>query len=121
MAQERQGFEFWINKDIRRRSFDLTLFHRARDGKESVACPLTMEAYTTDILMHPLLSLSPEEAEALITELWNAGVRPAGVGSSGELAAVKYHLEDMRKLTALALSHAGLNDPAISLTATSTR
>lgn len=38
--------------------------------------------------------------QALVDEAWNAGYRPkehVGVGS--ELAATKYHLEDMRNLT----------------------
>lgn len=44
------------------------------------------------------LQLSIEEATVLMNELWNAGVRPRDVGSPGELSAVKFHLEDMRKL-----------------------
>lgn len=47
----------------------------------------------------PLLSLEREEAQQLMDELWNAGVRPIGAaGSAGQLDAVKYHLEDMRKM-----------------------
>lgn len=48
---------------------------------------------------HPLLRLSREEAQLLMEELWNSGIRPSGAaGSAGQLAAVTYHLEDMRKL-----------------------
>lgn len=47
----------------------------------------------------PFLHLEREEAQQLMDELWNAGMRPVGAaGSAGQLDAVKYHLEDMRKL-----------------------
>jgi hypothetical protein len=35
----------------------------------------------------------------LVDELWICGVRPTeAAGSSGAIGAVKYHLEDMRRL-----------------------
>lgn len=44
-------------------------------------------------------SLSIESAQLLMDDLWQAGIRPAeGHGSAGQLAAMKYHLEDMRRL-----------------------
>ena len=47
----------------------------------------------------PSFSLNPEDAQRLFESLWKAGLRPAKVESAeGELAATKYHLEDMRKL-----------------------
>ena len=47
----------------------------------------------------PLVNLQREEAQQLMDELWNAGIRPIGAaGSAGQLDAVKYHLEDMRKM-----------------------
>ena len=47
----------------------------------------------------PAFRLSCEEAQALMDSLWNCGLRPVGAaGSVGQLEAVKYHLEDMRKM-----------------------
>jgi hypothetical protein len=47
----------------------------------------------------PLLTLRTEEAQQLMDELWNAGLRPSeGSGSAGSLAATQRHLEDMRAL-----------------------
>lgn len=47
----------------------------------------------------PFIRLKRDEAQQLMDELWNAGVRPVGAaGSMGQLEAIKYHLEDMRKL-----------------------
>lgn len=45
-----------------------------------------------------LIQLTKEEATELMDELYRLGVRPTEVGSAGQLAAIKYHLEDMRKL-----------------------
>lgn len=47
----------------------------------------------------PLLGLTGDEAQQLMDELWNCGIRPAaGAGSAGSLAATERHLEDMRAL-----------------------
>lgn len=95
----KNGLEFWVNKDIRRRSFDLTLFSHTPNGVVAVVKRLVAEVIEpNETVTSPTVSLSFEEAEALITELWNSGVRPSGVGGSGELAATKAHLEDMRTL-----------------------
>jgi len=46
-----------------------------------------------------ILKLKQEEVQLLMDDLWRCGVRPSsGIGSVGQLEAVKYHLEDMRKL-----------------------
>jgi len=68
-------------------------------------------AYVTELVMfhpdeknmgeivNPSFSLSPEDAQALMDDLWNCGLRPSeGTGSAGALAATQKHLEDMRKL-----------------------
>lgn len=45
------------------------------------------------------LALNLAQAQELIDSLWQCGIRPSeGTGSAGQLAAVQYHLEDMRKL-----------------------
>lgn len=55
----------------------------------------------------PCMTLSNDSAITLMTELWNAGVRPVGYGEDKstknpldvpELMAVKNHLDDMRKV-----------------------
>jgi hypothetical protein len=50
-------------------------------------------------MTHPLLRLPFDAAQRLMDELWQAGCRPSqSVGSAGQVEAIKYHLEDMRKL-----------------------
>lgn len=47
-----------------------------------------------------VLTISKREAQILIDDLWNAGLRPTeGSGSAGSLAATQRHLEDMRTIT----------------------
>jgi hypothetical protein len=47
----------------------------------------------------PAFYLSPEDAQLLMNSLWDCGLRPLqAAGSTGQLDAVKYHLEDMRRI-----------------------
>jgi hypothetical protein len=47
----------------------------------------------------PTFCLSMDDAQALMDDLWHAGLRPTeGSGSAGALAATQRHLEDMRTL-----------------------
>jgi len=66
--------------------------------------PLTLHSVTPSEMCcetsdNDILSLEPEAAEQLMDELWACGIRPSnGEGSTGQLAAVNRHLEDMKKL-----------------------
>ena len=47
----------------------------------------------------PTLSIPTEDAQTLMDDLWQAGLRPTeGTGSAGSLAATERHLKDMRRL-----------------------
>jgi hypothetical protein len=47
----------------------------------------------------PPISMSRENAQALMDRLWNIGLRPSeGTGSAGALAATQAHLDDMRQI-----------------------
>jgi hypothetical protein len=74
-----------------------------RDGKlYAFATELMMTHYEKEDMgkeIFPTFSLEPEDAQALMDDLWNCGLRPSeGTGSAGALAATQKHLEDMRKL-----------------------
>lgn len=57
------------------------------------------ERPTLAVEVEPTISLEYEEAQKLMDELWNCGLRPSeGSGSAGALAATQKHLEDMRRL-----------------------
>lgn len=47
----------------------------------------------------PSFSLDFRQAQSLMDQLWQCGLRPSeGTGSAGALAATQKHLEDMRTL-----------------------
>ena len=64
-------------------------------------------SYVTDFIVttaengayvDPSFSLSLTDAQQLMDDLWNCGLRPSeGSGSAGALAATQKHLDDMRR------------------------
>ena len=81
-------------------SIQLAVFHLDFDGGQSVAEPLTMrEIKQGETIGDPTLTLSRDEAQALMDELWNCNLRPReGTGSAGMLAATERHLADMKAI-----------------------
>jgi len=70
-------------------------------GYTAVAQPVTLKTeddpYSYQI--SPMFEMTRENAQKLMDDLWECGLRPSsGAGSVGQLAATEYHLEDMRKL-----------------------
>jgi hypothetical protein len=81
----------------------ISFFVRQREGTSIyLAAPLTMnlvEGGDCFVDPEPTFNLRPEEAQALMDSLWDAGLRPSeGSGSAGAMAATQKHLEDMRTL-----------------------
>lgn len=77
-------------------------------GTFAVALPITWQAvpHGEAAPEEPLLRLQRDDAQRLMDELWNVGLRPSeGSGSAGQLAAVQNHLEDMRTI---AMSQLGI-------------
>lgn len=65
----------------------------------AAAMPPKMETIVPGAVIEPMLRLPIHAAQRLMDELWQAGVKPSqSVGSTGQVEAIKYHLEDMRKL-----------------------
>ena len=52
-----------------------------------------------DLCQQPSFSMETDQAQTLMDDLWNAGLRPTeGTGSAGALSATQQHLQDMRKI-----------------------
>jgi hypothetical protein len=91
----------WYQSDIRLWFYQVNV----RDGIEHVfvanapdMTELGKDTYGCEKPGHTM-SLTTEDAQRLMDELYRVGVRPTeGAGSTGQLAAVKEHLADMRKL-----------------------
>ena len=69
------------------------LYGRAKhEGGKSFAKHVTMQTVTPEnefLCEEPFLELREADAQYLLNELWNAGLRPADVGSEGERQALK--------------------------------
>lgn len=72
------------------------------DGRiYAVAKPVEfdLKPYDYRTLTDPTFRFTNDEAQNLMSALWEAGIRPAGVSSpSSEIKRMEAHLEDMRKL-----------------------
>lgn len=65
----------------------------------AIAKPVMFEQVELGAYIDPCLRLPFDAAQKLMDELWHAGVRPAQtIGTVGQTDAIKYHLEDMRRL-----------------------
>ena len=63
----------------------------------SVAQPLELKEHERNMPIDPFLILQIQEAQLLMDELWQCGLRPSeGTGSAGSLRATEKHLSDMR-------------------------
>ena len=70
-------------------------------GKNAVVKPssIKIDKVDEDALIEPTFVLSKEAAQRLFDDLWTSGFRPNnGEGSAGQTAALKSHLNDMRKI-----------------------
>jgi len=60
---------------------------------------VTMETKKQGLIVEPTLRIGMDEAQSLMDDLWNAGLRPTeGAGSAGSLRATEKHLQDMHKI-----------------------
>ncbi len=74
-------------------------FFSKENGKSYVGSPLEMKAIKRGEIVTPTARLGSVAMQGLFNEMWRAGFRPKdGTGNSGHVEALKYHLEDMRKL-----------------------
>ena len=71
----------------------------AYEAQPIIYKPISLSPPFTDA--EPFMQMDAEAARSLMDELWKCGIRPSEVGTGNELAAVKYHLEDMRTLAGL--------------------
>lgn len=83
-----------------RSAIELSVFRRRPDDRIDVAQPLVMRTVEDgEANVEPTMTLSVTEAQLLMDELWNCGLRPSeGTGSAGSLAATERHLKDMQAI-----------------------
>jgi hypothetical protein len=92
-------YKFGVQRELWSDNITIRIGYPSENGVFYCAKPITMEATDIGALIEPCLSLRMEEAQLLMDNMWDAGVRPSqSVGTAGQLDATKYHLEDMRRL-----------------------
>lgn len=79
----------------------VSIFMRQRTaGLRTVfAEPVVMKEREPGTMLEPMLRLGIHQAQQLMDELWQCGLRPTeGTGSAGSLAATERHLRDMQTI-----------------------
>jgi hypothetical protein len=75
------------------------LYIATEDKKTRVKEVILERIEDTGMAYEPSFQMNMDAAQALMDDLWQAGLRPTeGTGSAGALRAVERHLEDMRTL-----------------------
>lgn len=60
---------------------------------------ITLKEIKRGQVIRPTFSMNMNDAQALMDDLWSAGIRPTeGSGSAGSLRATEKHLSDMRMI-----------------------
>lgn len=91
--------EFMARREDFTEGVSLYLRQRTVGQGAAFAQPLTMVKLAPNERAQPFATLQVHEAQQLMDELWQCGLRPSeGTGSAGQLAATQRHLEDMRTL-----------------------
>lgn len=93
-----ETMKFYARKEPWKLSISLYLAQK-RGERIAVAQPVQFVETDPYITGLPMLELDVKEAQRLMDELWDCGLRPSeGSGSAGALAATQRHLDDMRRL-----------------------
>lgn len=105
-------FETYAHRNLLTRSIDLSIMTGAPNDQRYAAQPLTFQKIEPGSIVGPAFSLPFAAAEALMNELWCAGVRPSSThlksvdfrvappAPAADTAALSAHLEDMRAIVA---------------------
>ena len=95
--------KIYVNRNIATQGIEVFMIKEDRDGRNYVTFEYKLEPIDNTHETHshlPSLFFTYDEADELMTELWNAGIRPAnGTGAGAHVDALKDHLKDLRKIT----------------------
>ncbi len=97
-----QRLKVFINRSVFADRYEVRIGARINDSVPwAVAQTMQFKVQENDSTYdpEPCFSMSRDDAQRFIDELWNVGIRPSeGSGSAGAMAAKEAHLQDMRKL-----------------------
>lgn len=82
---------------------EIAAFGKLPSGDMRVAI-IQWETIAESAAMKPTLAIRMDQAQVLMDDLWNAGVRPTdGAGSAGAMRAAERHIQDLRAVAFKAL------------------
>lgn len=91
--------EFRCNRSPWMDRIEMVLFQKNETGELYAAAPVVLNKRVTFEIIEPTLRLEHDEAQFLMDQLWQCGLRPSeGSGSAGSLAATERHLADMQRI-----------------------
>jgi len=77
---------------------EIAAFGHLNNGDTRVAT-VVWETISDTAEMKTLLTIRTEQAQVLMDDLWNAGIRPTdGAGSAGAMRAAEHHIADLRQV-----------------------
>lgn len=78
-------------------------------GGTELAEPIVFKEQNESLVPEPTVRISHEQAQTLMDDLWECGLRPTeGKGSAGSLAATERHLKDMQGIVRGSLKKLGI-------------
>lgn len=87
----------WMN------GVEIAAFGKLPNGDTRVAV-VQWESIAECDAMKPTFSIRMDQAQVLMDDLWNAGIRPTdGSGSAGAMRAAEHHIADLRRVAFKAL------------------
>lgn len=84
---------------------DIKFYAYQRNGSQRLAAK-KLELVETGLnqMVEPFISIERHEAQQLMDDLWDCGLRPSeGTGSAGALSATQKHLDNMKTIAFHAL------------------
>ncbi len=91
--------EILARRSVRANAIELLLLEHRPNGGLGAGRNIIIESVDEGAYLEPTAVISIPEAQFLLDELWNCGLRPSdGSGNAGQLGATERHLSDMRKI-----------------------
>ena len=92
--------EFMARRNDWSEGISLYMRRRTVGFGDELAAPVTMVRHEPGtMVVEPMCRVSIQQAQQLMDELWQCGLRPSeGSGSAGSLAATERHLKDMQAI-----------------------
>lgn len=92
--------KIYATTELFRDTIDIRIGLHRDSSTYAVAQPMLFKDQHIGLIVDPCISLTREDAQSLMDQLWNCSIRPTeGAGTAGSMLATQHHLDDMRAMT----------------------